>query len=449
MNRLSGDIRRRAICLGIILLLGALVAHAERAYQRISPIERRALSPALALGPDGAINLIWLDKGLATSRPAPKPHKPGDHSHRSMTDLFFSRSEDGGRSWSTPVRVNREPGEVWGFAVSKPQIAVGPSGTIHVFYPANDRSTATGLDIVSARYTHSTDGGQRFSAPITINRPADFDKTDLLGEGLSATFSFGTMGVGPDGTVYTAWQDIGSMRDNADGAAAALAISRDDGHSFEASRLVIDSGQVCPCCQLTLAFGANQVLLAYRKIYPDGRDSTLAISRDNGRRFALERRLPMGRWQIDGCPLKPTVVATDGPRVYAAAYTGGKDPPGAYFTWSADGGGHFAAAMPLHPAAAYADAPQLAVVGEGRVRIVWQAKQGGPRRLFFAGSDDGGRTLSPPRELPAPPGHAANPAVAAGADGTLYVAWQQAGEQIWLSRVPLAPVLGPTAARQD
>lgn len=445
--------RRRRYPPVLLLLCGLLAALPAAAgtlsYQRLSEAGRRALSPEIAVGPDGAINVIWLDKGLAADRPAPKRHRPGEHSHRSMTDLYFSRSEDGGRSWSAPRRVNRQPGEVWGFAVSKPRIAVGPSGTIHVFYPANDRSPATGLDVVSARYTRSTDRGRSFSQPLTINRPADFDKTGLLGEGLSATFSFGTMDVGPDGTVYTAWQDIGGMRDNADGAAAAMAISRDDGRSFEAPRTVIESGRVCPCCQLTLAFGADEVLLGYRRIYPDGRDSTLAISRDGGRRFSLERRLPMGHWQIDGCPLKPTEAASDGPRVYAAAYTGGEDPPGVYFTWSADGGETFAPAVPVHPGAAYSDAPQLAVVGEGRVRIVWQAKQGGPRRLYFAGSNDGGRTLSAPQELPAPPGSAAYPAVAAGPGGLVYVAWQQAGEQVYVGRIPAAAPAVARTARGD
>jgi len=108
---------------------------------RVSDEGRRAISPEIAVGPDGAINIIWLDKGLTANRPPPKPRKPGEHSHRSATDLYFSRSEDGGSTWSDPQRINEIDGEVWGFSVSKPRIGVGPSGTLHVFYPANDFAT--------------------------------------------------------------------------------------------------------------------------------------------------------------------------------------------------------------------------------------------------------------------------------------------------------------------
>ena len=44
------------------------------------------------------------------------------------------------------------------------------------------------------------------------------DRSDVLGEGLAATNSFGTMGVAPDGTIITAWQNVMQMRDSSDGA---------------------------------------------------------------------------------------------------------------------------------------------------------------------------------------------------------------------------------------
>ena len=120
------------------------------------------------------------------------------------------------KSWSKPVRVNDEPGSVWGFAVSKPRIAVSKSGTIHVFFPGNERSPVTKLDVVTARYTRSTDDGRTFEAARTINRPPDFDRTEILGEGLSATFSFGTMGVAPDGVelLVVPGIDPGSIKRN-------------------------------------------------------------------------------------------------------------------------------------------------------------------------------------------------------------------------------------------
>ncbi len=425
---------------GFLLTVALAAGATAEPWQQVSEPGRRATSPEIAVGPDGAINVVWLDRGLTAERPAEKPRKPGEHSHRSATDLKFTRSTDGGRTWSTPVRVNTEPGSVWGFAVSKPRIAVGRSGTIHVFFPGNERSPVTKLDVVTARYTRSTDEGRTFEAARTINRPPDFDRTDVLGEGLSATFSFGTMGVAPDGTVVALWQDIGDMRKTADGANAHMALSTDDGKTFSAERAAISNDAVCPCCQLTVAFGGDAMFLGYRRIYADGRDSTVARSNDAGRTFASEGRLPFGQWKIDGCPLKPTELAVDGARVYAASYTGGLEPAGVYFARSTDGGRTFAGSRLVHPGAPYSDAPEMTVGPDGLLRIVWQAKAdvktGGPRRLYTAQSGDQGEALSAPVEIPTPPGNSAYPASAVAPDGTVHVTWEQEGERVFVTHLP-------------
>ena len=426
----------RAAVLAVITVLSLSATRALADSQRVSEVGRRAISPELAVGPDGAINLIWIDKGLTADRPPPKPRKPGEHSHRSSTDLYFSRSEDQGRTWSAPVRVNPADGAVWGFAVSKPRIDVGPTGTIHVFYPANDQSENTGLDVVSARYTRSTDNGKSFSTPLVLNRPAEKDRADLLGEGLSMTHSFGTMGVAPDGTVVTAWQEVADMVDAADGAKGAVAVSRDDGLTFAEQNIVLTGSDVCPCCQLTLAFDEDTTYLGYRKIYDDGRDSTVVRSTDGGRSFASESRLDLARWDIDGCPLKTTEIGVDGDNVYVATFTGGEDPAGVYFSRSTDGGVTFAGKRQVHPKAPYSDAPEMTVDSQGNVRIVWHAKLLEDRRLFTSQSTDGGLTLSTPTEIDTPAGTSAYPATDLAADGTVYVAWQQENEEVFVTALP-------------
>ncbi len=404
--------------------------------RQVSAEGRRAISPEIAVGNDGAINVIWLDKGLTANRSAPKKRKPGEHSHRSATNLYFSRSEDRGKTWSVPSRVNPTDGEVWGFAVSKPRINVGPTGTIHVFYPANDKSPKTGLDVVSARHTRSTDGGKSFSTPTVLNRPAEKDRSELLGEGLAMTNSFGTMGVAPDGTVIAAWQDVADMADSTKGANGAVAISRDDGITFESERIALPGNAVCPCCQFTIAFGNDLTYMGYRKIYADGRDSTVARWSDAGRKFDGEGRLDLAPWDINGCPLKPTELAIDGDNVYAATYTAGEKVPALYFSRSVDGGRTFAGKRQVHPGAAYSDAPELTVDGNGAIRLVWHAKVDGPRGLFTAVSVDGGETLSSPTRIGAPPGTAAFPATDVAPDGTVYVVWQQHNEEVFIAALP-------------
>lgn len=428
---------KNVACLSGLLLCSVIFSNAALATtQQVSEDGRRAVSPELAVGPDGAINVIWLDKGLTADRPPPKPHVPGEHSHRSSTNLYFSRSEDRGVSWSAPLKINEEEGEIWGFAVSKPNIEVGPNGTLHLYYPANDKSELTGLDVVSARYRRSTDNGKSFSKPITINRPNAEDHSHMLGEDLSMTNSFGTMGVAPDGSVITAWQNIENMESEMDGANAVVSISNDDGLSFGEERVVLSGDDICSCCQFTLAFGAEEVYMGYRKIFDDGRDSVVARSSDRGQSFDVEARLDLNQWKINGCPLKPTVLGVDGQQVYAAVFTGGEDPAGLYFNVSSDGGKTYHGKQQVHPGAAYSDAPALSVDSTGNVRLVWHAKVDTNRRLYTAVSVDQGKTLSAPVEIATPTGNSTFPATAVANDGTVFVTWEQENELVFITSLP-------------
>ena len=205
---------------------------------------------------------------------------------------------------------------------------------------------------------------------------------------------------------------------------------------------------MCPCCQLTLAFGDDDTAyMGYRKIYEDGRDSTVARSADGGKIVQwAEGRLDLARWDINGCPLKPTELAIDGDRVYSASFTGGEDPAGVYFSRSTDGGDTFSGARQVHPAAGYSDAPALTIDGMGKIRLVWHAKTGGPRRLFTSVSIDGGVSLSEPVEIESPAGTSAYPATDVTADGTVWVTWQQENEEVFVTALP-AP--GKTMADEE
>ena len=73
---------------------------------------------------------------------------------------------------------------------------------------------------------------------------------------------------------------------------------------------------------------------------------------------------------------------------------------------------------------------------KGNLRLVWQAKIDGPRRLFTSVSTDGGETLSDPVELATPNGMSAYPASDVAADGTVFVAWQQDNEEVFVMSLP-------------
>jgi hypothetical protein len=86
------------------------------------------------------------------------------------TFIFFTRSTDGGRTFSKPVRLTEGQAEEQ-FA----DIAIGPQGAVYVTYReiAHQKSTENRIRIV-----RSTDGGQSFSLPRTVASIDPFDSTD-------------------------------------------------------------------------------------------------------------------------------------------------------------------------------------------------------------------------------------------------------------------------------
>lgn len=404
----------------------------------VSSANHQAQSPEVAIGPDDSVNMIWIDQNTADSS---ETHGHG-HSHMASTNLFFARSTDGGLTFSTPVAVNPTPGEVWGFSVSKPRIAVGRNGTIHIFYPANAVHPTLGKPVAVAHYTRSTDGGRTFEKPRQVNAWATTDASHLVHGGLSQAHVFGALAVDHAGSVYTLWIDTRDMAKEGDSGKVFMAISRDDGRSFGQDAELYPA-DVCPCCQLTAHVDGDQRLwIGSRQVDGKFRDSVVSVSSDGGRTFSPRQRVSgEHRWEIEGCPLKPTSVTASGNHVWATYFNGGEDPAGVYVARSTDGGKTWAAPQLVHPGAITSDAPVIALAGS-TLHLFWHAKVGdGARRIYTRASTDGGVSFGRVVELPAPPGATQLPAVAVHANGSVQIAWQQGTEirsMRWQAAAPLA-----------
>jgi hypothetical protein len=407
----------------------------------ISAPDGRAMGPDIAVGADGVVHVLWIDKAPPPPDPSAVDAAAG-HTHTATDQLWYRRSAGpalGGRisSFSDPVRVNSRDGEVWGFAVSKPVLGVDDRGNVHVFFTANDTNDKTGKGLLVARYTRSTDGGASFAPGRTLNSAATNDLSAVMHGGFAAAHAFGTLLVSGD-NVQAYWIDTRNMSEKDTAGAAWRAVSRDGGATFGPDEPAY-AGNVCPCCQLSAAMAGDTVLLASRMTYPGGfRDSAVGGAKVRGKGFAPAVRVGEGQWKIDGCPLKRTDIATAERNVYTVSYTGGRDPAGVYFSRSGDGGTTFGPAIAMHPEAAVSDAPSVASAPSGTVIVAWHGKTDGGRRIFLRASTDGGATFSPPTALPAPDGIGAYPELAMAPDGSAWLSWQQ-DQVVYIVRVTLVP----------
>lgn len=131
-----------------------------------------ATHPDIAIEPSGAIDCVW---SVKTSRSA-------------FSEVYFSRSSDGGKNWTNPVDVSNS------VAISvEPALAVGKGNSVYVVW-----SSSSNVD----------------SAPdVYCAISSDFGKTWTKPEDISATPGASTeptIAVGADGTVHVAWLDATS-----------------------------------------------------------------------------------------------------------------------------------------------------------------------------------------------------------------------------------------------
>ena len=116
--------------------------------------------------------------------------------------VFFSRSDDGGASWTAPRRISgRDPG------AAAPIVLAGPNGTLAVAYlHFTTRSLRTTLRVVRSR-----DSGRTWRGPVRV---ASYQPGSVLGiradAGLAGTVRLGT------GRLELAWQADGRGFDSSD-----------------------------------------------------------------------------------------------------------------------------------------------------------------------------------------------------------------------------------------
>ena len=143
--------------------------------------------------------------------------------------IYVAHSDDEGRTWSQAVQVSAANNNIpQGFRETG-QMAVASNGTVEVFWTENaDATNYPSLQVVAT----STDGGQTFTAPITIAQVHDypltgtpFDVVDLFNRvpGMSARVDcYPHPAADPGSTrMYVVWCDFSNGQGTVKGAVSS------------------------------------------------------------------------------------------------------------------------------------------------------------------------------------------------------------------------------------
>jgi hypothetical protein len=250
--------------LAALLLLGI----AAGATVNVMPAPANCLAPDAAMDRTGILHLVY---GLAH-------------------DAFYAQSTDNGRTFSTPVKLNRELGVTTTMGERGPKISLGSDGTIHVIW-ADQWSPGVKT---YARYANSTDGGKTFTAPKAVS--PDMPAPDGL-----------TMAADGAGTVLIFWHVMADPKPVEKQATwLYMARSTDKGETFSApERVKIDNakGIACSMCIMRARIGADgNAYLTFRNAESNVRDFLVLKGPKTENNFTA-LRVNEDNWVIDFCPM--------------------------------------------------------------------------------------------------------------------------------------------------
>jgi hypothetical protein len=348
----------RSVALAILLVAATAIAPSSAIdVVDLMRVPNGGVQPEVAIDASGVVHMVYLggDPGAA--------------------DVFYVRSSDGGRTFSSAVRVNSQPGSAIATGTIRgAQIAIGRNNTVHVAWngsgkalpspPVNPATKRAGAPMLYARSKAGT-------TAFEPQRNLISQTTDLDGGGSIAADG--------NGGVYVAWH--GGPADGLGGEGARrvwLARSTDDGATFDKERPVSDpSTGVCGCCALRLLLTrAGELHLLYRAATNSvHRDVFSLVSRDGGRTFTGTR---VQAWEIGACPMTSMAFAaadpvlraweTDG-QVYFNSVAAGdppKSPPLPASSASPAGPASPASIEPLRR-----KHPRLSINRKGSVLLAW------------------------------------------------------------------------------
>ena len=131
----------------------------------VSTSTGEGFDPAIAIGADEAINLAWEDTGSGIGQ------------------ILFSRSTDGGVSFSIPRQVSAALGEA-----SDTEIAIDSQGRIIVAWIEEQPAGGTRIGA-----SNSSDGGATFGAPliVTSGPDAEFEYLAMVARGTTIYLTYG------------------------------------------------------------------------------------------------------------------------------------------------------------------------------------------------------------------------------------------------------------------
>ena len=278
------------------------------------PVNTAAAQPSLSHGPDGTVNLSWIERN--------------GNSHR----LKFARYANSRWSETRTIAEGNNWFVNWADFPSTTQL---PDGTLWAHNLVKSAKGTYAYDVVLYR---SVDAGKTWSAPIRVND-----------DGTETEHGFASLWPWSKTELAIAWLDGrntgGGSHDShaghgdASGNMMTLRAAVYDGKGRKTAEWPLDAS-TCDCCQTDAAVTADGPVVIYRnRTREEVRD--IAISRFTAARWQTPALVAADNWVMPACPVNGPALSTHGRSLWAAWYTGSGNAPKIRLAYSNNSGGAF------------------------------------------------------------------------------------------------------------
>ena len=294
-------------------------------------------------------------------------------------------SDDLGRSFKQPVKVNQSAQKINAWPENPPVITVSESGRIHVLYYADAEQRATTF------FSFSDDQGKTFSKPRLVS---DHASTNM--------HYMDKMLVDKQNKLYLLWHDTRHEQHNSKLGAGALSlfytVTQDPEQQAFISHKVSDG--ICSCCRTAADFTPEGLpVLLVRMVFNQGVRDHALITMQNQHDWSDARRITFDNWKIEACPEHGPALSIDNRgRSHFTWFTLGEKRQGIFYAYSDDYGAKVSEPMQLGNNGNLPKHPDVLALGD-RVILAWKEFDGNRTSIIVKQSRDRGNTWQPDTSL--------------------------------------------------
>lgn len=343
-----------------------------------------------------------------------------DQSRSGPSEIFFSKSTDGGNTFSAPQNIGTKQG-----TSIAPFVA---TDGMNIFVTWTD-SQPKSRDIM---FSKSTDGGETFSVPQKISS----DSSDSVASKI----------VVHGNNIFLIWFSITWSGDFSKNMEIYFSKSTDGGETFSVPQNISNNEEFSQ--SPSIATNGSDVFVTWSNDHMGKTTIFFSKSTDGGETFSSPKNISDNTGYSSG-----PFITSNGANVFVAWFyhVEGKNPD-ILFSKSIDGGETFSVPQNISNTSGYSVTPVIATNGSN-IFITWTDSQPKSSLILFSKSTDGGLTFSSPENISGNTGFSSSQSIAT--DGiNIFNAWNRAErsvedrQDLLFSKIMIAPPLTKSGSEE-